>query len=160
MRCRSFHLHTTGPARIPGSPPPNPTYILCPVEPVLRTVNQEEPVSWCRWWQPVPPGIAPWMWIFRRLVWSPAVVRRCGKSLIEGFADRFVHANPSVGDDGNLAARRRSVDRHPVSHPKPALGGIRLTGRAVHPPWPPAHLAEQCCQRRDDNRADEKGVQE
>ena len=36
----------------------------------------------------------------------------------------------------------------------------RLTGRAVHPPWPPAHLAEQCCQRRDDNRADEKGVQE
>ncbi|MDH3013819.1 hypothetical protein QEN44_21955, partial [Gordonia alkanivorans] len=25
------------------SPPPNPTYILCPVEPVLRTVNQEEP---------------------------------------------------------------------------------------------------------------------
>ncbi|MDH3049269.1 hypothetical protein QEN42_05165, partial [Gordonia alkanivorans] len=32
-----------GPARIPGSPPPNPTYILCPVEPVLRTVNQEEP---------------------------------------------------------------------------------------------------------------------
>ncbi|MDH3009521.1 hypothetical protein, partial [Gordonia alkanivorans] len=27
------------------SPPPNPTYILCPVEPVLRTVNQEEPVK-------------------------------------------------------------------------------------------------------------------
>ncbi|MDH3009538.1 hypothetical protein, partial [Gordonia alkanivorans] len=26
-------------------PPPNPTYILCPVEPVLRTVNQEEPLT-------------------------------------------------------------------------------------------------------------------